>query len=320
MRRIAQTGYSVRAETSRRKGFRRWRGLLEAFGCVNTVCGCISTEIDPISVDLACTANGNGSVPVTAAVSISVLDFPSYVNCSGVVVAPTLVLTAASCFFEGIGEFPETDRGTLCDGNWAPIERGDFDALIGRPYELDPVIVTGATDTSADVFARVLRTSSVTSLCGDDLAVLVLERRVDLPVASLRLDETTQIGESVTLSSLWELDGSIQSVERTYSIEEVTFGIPSSETPPRSLLVTGRICPFERGSPVFSSDTGALAGIVAWGKNECDAPDAASVVVRLAPFRRFLLETAEEFGETLRLEPNAATTEDLAPCPTTGGE
>jgi hypothetical protein len=135
----------------------------------------------------------------------------------------------------------------------------------------------------------------------------------------VRLEDSTRLGESVMLGGLDFVDGFLTASESPAAIVQST-GLGGTElVPPRSLLLDGQVCFLAHGGGVFSSDTGALIGVIAWGSKACDDPEGTTVALKLAPFRRFLLEVIDATSsEPLRSESRSLNDQKLQPCASRG--
>jgi hypothetical protein len=216
--------------------------------------------------------------------------------CSASLVAKNLVVTARHCvshLTEGLfrcstrGELIEAeppDAGRL--GMHLPADTFEF---FGGPPPHDTPVARGK---------QVLSTLSDT-ICTNDVAFVVLDRDVDLPILPLRLDGRAQRGEVVTLVG-YGLDETmdprdpfdLRLQERTRrggltiagvgpdSVEDVTA------TPPRMIVLEGPSgCLGDSGGPLISSETHALLGIYSLLDGEtCVAPNLRHLFGHLPSF------------------------------------
>jgi hypothetical protein len=273
------------------------------------------------------------------------LDATSARYCSGVAVSPGLVVTSASCLtYPPDGEYG--DEATVADGPQfrasrstyldsqeydelcdpvrarAPREDGRFGARLGEPVPLQSLAVALADDASRPMLGvdAVLSVSGG-SRCNDGVAVLRLKEPLALPEVPARFEAVDHAGEAVVVSGLADAMGRLVRRDASAQVERVTDLTGDELAPPRSLLLNLGTCPFERGGAVFSADSGALIGLVAWGQNSaCEASTSSSgttVATRLAPFRNLLLEAAAAYGQTLFSElPAGVLGDDESACAT----
>lgn len=290
--------------------------------------GCVDTALEAAEPVPVCVAAGPTGDPAGSVVMVRAdLREAGQIYCSGVVIAPTLVLTTLLCavlpaeldfvdlddptrrlaggffrYYMGDVDYLESCRTN--DGGWAPVDDGSFSARLGERLEASALSVIvpsgGATDSSS--VSRIIRSRSE-SRCWDTLAVLVLDRDLGLPLMTLRLEEESFVGESVTMSGIGVVDAEFARVVLPSRIEDITFETGDVVAPPRSLLLEGPICDFQTGGPITSDDTGASIGLIAFETDfSCEDPEAPTIGTRLAPFRRLLIDAARSASETLRVE------------------
>jgi hypothetical protein len=143
-----------------------------------------------------------------------------------------------------------------------------------------------------------------------------LGRDLEVPQIALRLDETTKLDEPVILGGHCLTSGTPRRRDVASIVSEVTFELGTPSAPPRALVMPDAASSFDLGGGVLSSETGALIAVIASGRNpSCAAanPDG-SLAIRIAPFRRMLLDAAASRGVTLRAEATDQTSAALMPC------
>jgi hypothetical protein len=278
--------------------------------------GCVSTDVGQKPQGLPCLETEVLAEPSDSLVVITVQESLTYDICPGVVIAPSLVATTASCLFPEVGEMLNLDEAPSCNTeNGSPSDEGNFSSWISREYEVDDITVWShsVTESSAVPVQRVY-TSGTTSRCANDLAIAFVPQGAPGVAAPVRIEDSTYVGEQVTLAALHAPTSSIEPNETPAMVERVTTQRGDEIAPPGSLLLGGQVCFFARGGGVFASDTNALIGIILWGSRACDDPEGETVAIRLAPLRRFLIEAANDAQEEpLRAEPSPSL--GLLPCP-----
>jgi hypothetical protein len=333
----------VLCRVSRRRGPTSWAPLpFELSLALSALCACVATPAPEDKSVPACVATGSeraadAVVSVVAGLGVNVL------QCSGIAIAPTLVVTSAGCVARPRSAGPPTesspapavraartlihasvdyDRICLRSAGWDPIEDGSLSARLGAPIDISALNVhVEWRDGRRLPFAvkRVI-TTETTSRCSDDIAILQLEVGLDVPAVAVRLDETTSIDEEVTLNGNCSIDTGARRRSDESRILSVTSQVGSELAPPRALVLTGEVSSFESGAAVLSRDSGALIAVIGSGfGNRCDDqdPGATSIAVRVSPFRRMLFSAAQLATETLRVEPGTSTLlgEELPTCP-----
>jgi hypothetical protein len=284
-----------------------------------------------------CLAPAPAQPPVEALVVVSSRLQPGFLDCSGIAIAPRLVLTALECvvrppelgdpdaddprasarfqdvYFAGI----DYDQSCVRD-SWAAREDGSFSGRLGKLIEAQDIVVYFQEDDGREVSVTGVTTSRAGSRCADGLALLTLERDLVVPEVNLRLDELTQLGDAVTLNGhCVPPDGSSRARGIASQVEALNENVGSSRAPPRSLWMRDAVSSLDFGGAVLSSSGGVLIGILVSGDSPgCDSPDSSggSVALRLAPFRRMLIDAARSMGVILRSESALLGATQLAPC------
>ena len=306
-----------------------WRRLRSAGGAVGLLSlGCISTELDPRPPSpISCADTIDESVARDAIVLIRTqLGAPGQYYCSGVVIAPRLVVTGLTCV-AGLNEpgssdprdpeppsvYPAViDYDAVCDRgmDWSALEDGSFEAPIGR--RLDPRAVTVNAGTSVDDAGEEapaypvesLFSSGATTSCKDSLAVLVLQAPLTLAPVPVRLDETSEVQEPVLMSGFCaDPSGPVVPDATPATVEGITLDEATLEAPPRSLVLSKQMSVFAYGGGVFASHTGALIAVIASGYPAgCGGSEGISFASRVAAFRRLLIDAARDSDQPLHTE------------------
>ena len=284
-------------------------GALIALGCVSTDApSAQSFGLCPARVRLP---EESSLVLVAAGMREGVL------RCSGVAIAPTMVETSLACAFRpsSLGDPDPSVRGEsmlfdaafdfeqFCapDRAWNPLENGSFAAMFGKPFEAEAMSVQQGADLATVPVKNVFR-SGASSACTPGLALLELERELNVPPLPLRLDDDA-LEEPVWLEGHCSDGRSLVTHGQPSSVTALASAAGSEQAPPWSMLVSGASLATDIGGAVVSQ-AGALTGIIVSGAGAaCDAAGRETFAVRISAFRKLLLETARERGVDLRLEP-----------------
>ncbi len=225
--------------------------------------------------------------------------------CSGTLVAPNLVLTARHCV-------SKTDPGLECAPDGRPISGG-------RVHEdhapEDLVVYVGARANTLVARARGadIVHDGAQNLCNHDIAFVLLDRPITgIPIAPLRLTETTHVGELVTAVG-WGLTGRgvlPKARMQRHDVSIVDVG-PSRQTPPADFLVGEAICSGDSGGPALSAK-GAIVGVVSSGGNGhfdpshpasgCRGRGTTNVYTRVAAFPALVRRAFTDAHATPRRE------------------
>lgn len=248
--------------------------------------------------------------------------------CTATVVAPNLLLTARHCV-------SIADDSLNCDPNGpSGGDTGkDFvasDLAVFTGPALAPFAYPGSTDVTkwmpAAQGARIFH-DGAGNLCGHDLALLLLDRPISAPVASLRLHRDERPGEGVTVVG-WGLvndqdAGFTPAARQRRDTAIVNVGPKTDGELP--LLATDfslreSICEGDSGGPVFAQSTGAVIGVISHGNNgitgdtpgaACVGPGEYNVMTKLAPFRAVFDQAFAAANAQPELE---AEPDDEGPC------
>jgi hypothetical protein len=278
--------------------------------------GCVSTDGISQSTLSLCP-----DVPPAAASSSLVLLKSQLgeglLRCSGVVIAPTLVLTSLACAYRphSLGDpqpmRPQSkfydaalDLDQLCerDQGWTAREDGSFAAAFGKPLEPSVMQVYLASDPSTTFAVRDVFASGAQSPCSPGLALLELERETDIPALPLSFDDPAP-EDPVWVEGHCTSSPSVVATSEPSSVVALAAGDGNEQAPPWSMLVSGSTRGTDIGGAVVSQ-AGALVGVIVSGTGSaCTDAGSETFAVRISAFRKLLLETARARGVDLRLEP-----------------
>ena len=185
--------------------------------------------------------------------------------CSGVLIAPNLVLTARHCV-------SETDEGAVCASDGTPLYGGMVysDRAAG-----DIGVITGTSIKFAlDASGAQIFTLPSDTLCNSDVALVLLDKAItSVPIAQLRLDGPPVVGELFRAVG-WGVSNNSQGYGRRKrdGIEILDVGPiddPSGigGVSPNEFEVGESICQGDSGGPAFDETTKAVIGVVSRGGN-----------------------------------------------------
>jgi hypothetical protein len=295
---------------------------------------CVGRDFDPIGRELPCALESPGASPESAVVVLRAPVADTWLTiCSGVAIAPRLVATQLKCVLgrseparteasiEATSPLPLEDRTNrsgstdfdsqcVSDAGWAPLEDGDFSARLGD--RLDPSQLSVAPVWVAPEVLGVAATGvfvmPASSLCGDDMAFVVLERALEVPQVAIRFGETLP-GQDLILSGFCN-NGDTNLLERrelASVVQGVTATSAESHAPPRALITSNTVAAYAAGGAAIAPESNAVVGLIRSGAlvTDCEESDSegATLVMALAPYRRLLLDVADAVGETLYSEP-----------------
>jgi hypothetical protein len=230
----------------------------------------------------------------------------AFSDCTGTLITPHVSVTAKHCIAR------VANRTFVCSGSGELVEDGAGAGLFGEtadPFAIE--IYSGARPigTPSARGARVITTSSVQA-CRDDLALIVLDRAIELDqYAALRTELHTRVGEPLRLVGY----GSGQregTVERRELLNVRVLDVGSTEgddaratTPRRSLVVEGNtVCIGDSGGPALSMESGALVAVFSRISGDCLARESRNTFMLVAGYLELFERALEATGESAMLE------------------
>lgn len=249
-----------------------WIGAL-ALGTTVFASGCAAEDPNAdVDVDVALASEARifgGSRDdgeSSAAVAIRVGQTDPFELCSGALIAPNVVLTARHCVATEIADkvtCSSTGRSTTgpqLSGNALPREvsvyLGASPRFTGAPQGVAKAIITPSGD----------------ELCDSDIALLVLDRRVEgASFAPVRLQGGVSPGEKVRSVGYGQNDKSLpigtRLLKANVPVLAAGRGVSASQTAlgAHEFEVGTSICEGDSGGPAISEQTGAIIGVVSRG-------------------------------------------------------
>jgi hypothetical protein len=290
------------------------RGRALALAGLHALAGCIDVEAEPDAVNVECRRSADALSNVVLVTAR--LGNLGTVRCSGVAVTRTLVVTSLGCVtvpaslvaiygspgaidvepMAGIYEADATGDGDCIGGVAA--EDGSFATQFGPSIEAERIEVYLASERVNQPGHEVVDVLRVpTSRCADGIALLRLASSVGLSPIPVRASDAREGDEPAVLSAV------IVQPDFSLTKRDVDLELPppsGSGADARAFEMPGT-CPDQSGAGLFSIASGALLGVLgsSLGSADCSTPGAGTGV-RLAPFRRMLIEAAAP--EALQVE------------------
>jgi secreted trypsin-like serine protease len=236
------------------------------------------------------------------------------VLCTASLVAPNLLLTARHCvsYFNN-GLFSCTVKGEL-------VEATPDAGRLGLHLPADSIEVYAAETPRDEPIARAIDIISTLSpvICVNDLAFVVLDRALELPLVPMRLDRPAELHEEVTLVG-YGMDGKqleiayeTQPRRRKSGLEIAGVGPDLLEdgvttVSPRSVILDGPSgCVGDSGGPLRAAATGAVLGVYSLLEgSSCSAAGTRHHLTHVPPFQALIAEAFTAAGSEPLLEPGS---------------
>lgn len=192
-------------------------------------------------------------------------------SCSGVIVAPTIVLTARHCVSK------TAEGGLACTKEGTSLGGGGV--LSDHPPNDLAILVGPKASFSFSARGKKVIHDGAKNLCNHDFAIILLDKPITgTPIAPIRLNNPPTKGDLVTAVG-WGTSDSPGIARRHRTDIPITAVGPasyrSSGVGPAEFAIGEGICSGDSGGPAFDQKTGAVVGLVSRGGNGNPSPSSA---------------------------------------------
>lgn len=244
------------------------------------------------------------------------------VYCTGTVVAPNLVATALHCVTDSpLGNF-------TCEPDGSVTAAGSADGAIGpllRPEEVGVFVGPNIIGAQPVAHGRRLLGTGSPQICRGDLAFIILDTELDVPISAVRVSYGVEPGDYVRILGYGETETygdsgrHVRSGRRVIDVGPLSEDEPSVSAAPRTFIVNEGACHGDSGGPAFSEETGALVGVYSLAAGDsCTGAGVRNVYTHLSTYSSFVLGAFEAAGAEPVLDEPEAEPERPAVVPESG--
>lgn len=236
-------------------------------------------------------------------------------SCTGIMVAADLVLTARHCisYYED-GQFDCSVDGQLQGSvNGAGVMNAMFAATTISVCPRADCLATAPSDEGTVAVGKQVFGLPTPSICQNDIALVWLDRTVDVPIVPIRLDTATRPGETIRAVGYGEDSNGIRGIRSFRSGVPVisvaaSLLLPEGGPVPRGTFVVGPgPCQGDSGGPALSEPSdpaqrGAVLGVFSIIGYPCGGSSTRNYYTQVAVFRDFVLNAFQTAGREPVLE------------------
>lgn len=236
--------------------------------------------------------------------------------CSATMVAPNLLLTARHCVSDTESSSACTDKGSAVTGAGVKADRppGNLVVFVGK----DGVVPNTEVEANGTARGSKLVVGSSTTICNADLAFLILDKKIDAPIAPIRLgppskdEKLSAIGwgvdETGSLPKQREIRTGLQLIGIGPGLypDNPKYGYGDAE-----FMIGESACAGDSGGPTMST-RGAVVGIAARAGNgekrdnnyasTCVGDNVHAVYTQIGAHEDLVIRAFREAGEPIWLE------------------
>lgn len=237
--------------------------------------------------------------------------------CSASLIAPNLLLTARHCI---VAEYPADNIRCNSDGTLIEPSGGQ----LGEPSAPEKVHVfsgaipaqdmaTGLPGGEPAALATQIVTTDWPSVCRDDVALVVLDRELSLPVIPLALGKDLTRATLISVVGYGVTETSTEADRWSPRKRHDNLSIKYIDTLPSTFALGPSVCKGDSGGPALDAETGAIFGVYSLGipgqtATDCRARTALNYYAHVNRYEDLLRRGFEAAGQPFP-EPTTSTGE-----------
>lgn len=226
--------------------------------------------------------------------------------CSASLIAPNLLLTARHCI---VAEYPADNIRCNADGTLTMPSGGQLGASskpetvhVFAGQEPPPDATSGLPGGEPAAIATQIVTTDWPSVCRDDIALIVLDRELALPVIPLALgkvvDKTTRV--SVLGYGLTETSAEADRWSPRKRRDDVP--VKYVDTLPNTFALGRSVCKGDSGGPALDSESGGVIGVYSLGfpgetTADCSSQNALNYYAQVNRYPELLRQGFDAAGQ-----------------------
>jgi hypothetical protein len=235
---------------------------------------------------------------------------PGLVTCTGTLIAPNAVLTALHCVNDHDQELPFRCNS---DGTIEPIVPGGgiFGPVVA-PERIEVRVGPSPLGDPPSAYGRIVFSTGSDNICHGDIAVIVLDRELDLAPQHVRFDKPMIRGDYQTVIGYGQTHSASVGIRNRLARQRVTavgeYGEYNAQgvAAPDTFLLGRGVCHGDSGGPSFDEETRAVTGVFSvLGHDDCDMA-TANAFTQVAPFEDMIREALVYAGHEPLIEQNGS--------------
>jgi hypothetical protein len=209
--------------------------------------------------------------------------------CSGLLVAKNLVLTALHC----VSDYNDTAADFTCSASGELENGGNGQGEMGPEHPPELIEVGSIPEEGLARGQQIFSTHTVT-VCINDLALVVLDRELDLPIHPIELSAPPRFDDTMTVIGYGQTDSPDSfGRQRRSGVPVLDIGVP-----PRTFTLGPGGCKGDSGGPAINERTGAVAGVYSAYIGDCGSDQVRNLYTSISSFDELILNAFEAAGAT----------------------